>query len=77
MFPVSSNHRSQRHDGDLGNLRQTNDGIIDTTFNVQNMMLVGDRGILGRSAVVSITQSNLYTIDIKSYVAKGKALCNV
>lgn len=44
--------RTVRHDGDLGNLRQTNDGIIDTAFNVQNMMLVGDMGILGRSIVM-------------------------
>lgn len=44
--------RTERHDGDFGNLRQTNNGIIDTTFNVQNMMLVGDRGIMGRSVVI-------------------------
>jgi len=45
-------HRNQRHDGDFGNLRQTNNGIIDTTFAVQNLQLTGERGILGRSLVV-------------------------
>ncbi|WAR22763.1 SODE-like protein [Mya arenaria] len=44
--------RTMRHDGDFGNLRQTNNGIIDTTFNVQNLMLVGERGIMGRSIVI-------------------------
>mgnify|MGYP000031195063 CR=1 FL=1 len=54
MFNCSTlQHRTERHDGDFGNLRQTNNGIIDTTFNVRNMMLVGDRGIMGRSVVVS------------------------
>lgn len=44
--------RSVRHDGDFGNLRQTNDGLIDTSFSVQNLMLVGEASIVGRSIVM-------------------------
>ncbi|KAH3695272.1 superoxide dismutase [Cu-Zn]-like [Dreissena polymorpha] len=44
--------RTARTDGYFGNLRQTNNGMIDTTFIVQNLMLTGERGLMGRSVVL-------------------------
>ncbi|KAL4236697.1 hypothetical protein ACF0H5_005081 [Mactra antiquata] len=53
--------RTVRHDGDLGNMRQSNDGFIDTSFNVQNMMLIGEAGIMGRSIVMHEGRDDLGT----------------
>ena len=57
-------HRTARTDGYFGNLRQTNNGMIDTTFIVQNLMLTGERGLMGRSVVVSTLFAIISTMPL-------------
>lgn len=57
--PPTATDSSARHDGDLGNFRQSNNGVIDATFSVQNLLLAGDDGILGRSFVLKEGRDDL------------------
>lgn len=41
------------HEGDMGNLRQSNAGVIDAELTLPLMTLAGDLGIVGRAIVVS------------------------
>ncbi|KAK3592159.1 hypothetical protein CHS0354_019450 [Potamilus streckersoni] len=51
--------RTNRHDGDWGNLKQSNAGVINTQFQVQGMSLIGDIGIQGRAIVLKEGRDDL------------------
>lgn len=46
---------SLRHVGDLGNIKQSADGLVSTQFVDQVISLEGSNNVVGRSVVVSIT----------------------
>ena len=47
-------YRNNFHEGDMGNLRQSNAGVIDAELSLPAMVLEGDNGVIGRAVVVSI-----------------------
>ena len=49
----------------MGNLRQSNAGVIDAVLTLPLMTLPGDLGIVGRAIVVS-SQSNVITPKYKT-----------